>query len=117
MATTSIAVGTMKVAQIPKGGTGFQIVERPIPEPGAGQVRIKVQACGVCHSDALTVEGSCPGIQYPRIPGHEVAGIIDEVGARVSEWTKGSVPVSAGTAARTVEGIGGLGHLGIQFAS
>jgi D-arabinose 1-dehydrogenase-like Zn-dependent alcohol dehydrogenase len=79
----------MKVAQIPKGGAGFQIVERPIPEPGAGQVRIKVQACGVCHSDALTVEGSWPGIQYPRVPGHEVAGIIDEVGPRVSEWTKG----------------------------
>ena len=89
MATTSIAVTTMKVAQIPKGGAGFQIVEREIPAPGAGQVRIKVLACGVCHSDALTVEGSWPGIQYPRVPGHEVAGIIDEVGARVSEWTKG----------------------------
>jgi D-arabinose 1-dehydrogenase-like Zn-dependent alcohol dehydrogenase len=60
MATTSIAVATMKVAQVPKGGAGFQIVERQIPEPGAGQVRIKVQACGVCHSDALTVEGSWP---------------------------------------------------------
>ena len=89
MATTRIAVATMKAAQITKAGAGFQIVEREIPEPEAGQVRIKVQACGVCHSDVLTVEGSWPGIQYPRVPGHEVAGIIDEVGAGVSEWKKG----------------------------
>jgi D-arabinose 1-dehydrogenase-like Zn-dependent alcohol dehydrogenase len=79
----------MKVAQVPKPGADFQILEREIPQPGAGQVRIKVQACGVCHSDAFTKEGSWPGIQYPRIPGHEVAGIIDEVGAGVSEWKKG----------------------------
>jgi D-arabinose 1-dehydrogenase-like Zn-dependent alcohol dehydrogenase len=79
----------MKVAQISKPGAGFEVVEREIPEPGAGQVRIKVQACGVCHSDALTVEGAWPGIQYPRVPGHEVAGIIDEVGEGVSVWTKG----------------------------
>ncbi len=79
----------MKVAQISKPGAGFEIIEREIPKPSAGQVRIKVQACGVCHSDALTKEGSWPGIQYPRVPGHEVAGIIDEVGAGVSEWKKG----------------------------
>jgi D-arabinose 1-dehydrogenase-like Zn-dependent alcohol dehydrogenase len=79
----------MKVAQISKPGAGFEIVEREIPAPHAGQVRIKVQACGVCHSDVLTVEGSWPGIQYPRVPGHEVAGIIDEVGVGVSEWKKG----------------------------
>ncbi|PYX08544.1 MAG: alcohol dehydrogenase [Acidobacteria bacterium] len=79
----------MKAAQISKPGAGFQIVEREIPEPDAGQVRIKVQACGVCHSDVLTVEGLWPGIQYPRAPGHEVAGIIDEVGDGVSEWKKG----------------------------
>jgi D-arabinose 1-dehydrogenase-like Zn-dependent alcohol dehydrogenase len=84
-----IAVAQMKVAQISKPGAGFQIVEREIPEPGAGHVRIKVQACGVCHSDVLTVEGLWPGIQYPRAPGHEVAGIIDEVGDGVSEWKKG----------------------------
>jgi D-arabinose 1-dehydrogenase-like Zn-dependent alcohol dehydrogenase len=89
MATTTVAVGTMKVAQISKPGAGFQVVEREIPEPDAGHVRIKVQACGVCHSDVLTVEGYWPGIQYPRVPGHEVAGIIDEVGAGVSEWKKG----------------------------
>jgi len=89
MATTTVAVATMKVAQISKPGAGFQIVEREIPKPGAGHVRIKVQACGVCHSDVLTVEGLWPGIQYPRVPGHEVAGIIDEVGAGVSAWKKG----------------------------
>src|SRR5437868_810175 len=80
---------TMKVAEITTPGGGFQIVEREIPQPGAGHVRIKVQACGVCHSDMLTVEGGWPGIQYPRVPGHEVAGIIDEVGDGVSGWSKG----------------------------
>jgi D-arabinose 1-dehydrogenase-like Zn-dependent alcohol dehydrogenase len=89
MATTRVAVAPMKMAQISKPGADFQIVEREIPNPGAGQVRIKVQACGVCHSDVLTKEGSWPGIQYPRVPGHEVAGILDEVGAGVSEWKKG----------------------------
>jgi len=79
----------MKVAQVPKPGADFEIVERKIPTPAAGEVRIKVQACGVCHSDALTKDGSWPGIQYPRAPGHEVAGIIDEVGAGVTAWTKG----------------------------
>jgi D-arabinose 1-dehydrogenase-like Zn-dependent alcohol dehydrogenase len=86
---TAIAVATMKVAQIAKPGGGFQIVEREIPQPGAGQVRIKVQACGVCHSDVFTVDGSWPGIQYPRVPGHEVAGVVDAVGAGVSTWKKG----------------------------
>ena len=89
MATTTVAVATMKVAEVSKPGAGFQIIEREIPEPGARQVCIKVQACGVCHSDALTKEGLWPGIQYPRIPGHEVAGVIDKVGAGVSDWKKG----------------------------
>jgi len=89
MATTRIAVAPMKAAQIPKPGADFQIVEREIPNPSAGEVRIKVQACGICHSDVLTKEGAWPGIQYPRVPGHEVAGVIDEVGAGVSEWKKG----------------------------
>jgi len=89
MATTAVAVGTMKVAQVAKPGAEFRIVEREIPEPGPGQVRIKVQACGVCHSDAFVKEGLWPGLQYPRVPGHEVAGIIDEVGANVSAWKKG----------------------------
>src|SRR6266542_996573 len=89
MSTTKVAIAPMKVAQIPKAGADFQIVEREIPMPGVGQVRIKVQACGVCHSDVLTKEGAWPGIQYPRVPGHEVAGIIDELGAGVFEWKKG----------------------------
>ena len=89
MATTAVAPATMKVAQVPKGGADFQVVEREVPTPDAGQVRIKVQACGVCHSDVITKEGALPGIQYPRVPGHEVAGIIDEVGAGVSEWKQG----------------------------
>jgi D-arabinose 1-dehydrogenase-like Zn-dependent alcohol dehydrogenase len=79
----------MKSAQIPKPGADFQIIEREIPQPGAGQVRIKVQACGVCHSDAFTKEGQWPGIQYPRVPGHEVVGTIDEVGVGVTDWKKG----------------------------
>jgi len=89
MATTRVAVAPMKAAQIPKPGADFQIVDREIPQPGPGQVRIKVQACGVCHSDLFTKEGLWPGIEYPRVPGHEVAGIVDEVGAGVSEWKEG----------------------------
>src|SRR5579871_4833847 len=89
MATAQVAIGTMKAAQVSKPGEGLQIVEREIPTPDAGHVRIKVQACGVCHSDSLTVGGAWPGIQFPRVPGHEVAGIIDEVGAGVSAWKKG----------------------------
>jgi D-arabinose 1-dehydrogenase-like Zn-dependent alcohol dehydrogenase len=90
MATTSVAAARMKVAEISKGGAGIKIVEREIPKPGAGQVRIKVQACGVCHSDMITVEGlPWPGLEYPRVPGHEVVGVIDEVGAGVTAWKKG----------------------------
>jgi D-arabinose 1-dehydrogenase-like Zn-dependent alcohol dehydrogenase len=88
MANTNVATAPMKVAQIPNPGADFQIVEREIPTPDARQVRIKVQACGVCHSDALTKDG-WPGIQYPRVPGHEVVGIINAVGDGVSDWTMG----------------------------
>jgi D-arabinose 1-dehydrogenase-like Zn-dependent alcohol dehydrogenase len=79
----------MKVAQVPMAGADFEIVEREIPQPGPGQVRIRVQACGVCHSDMLTKEGAWPGIVYPRVPGHEVAGVIDAAGSGVTQWTKG----------------------------
>jgi D-arabinose 1-dehydrogenase-like Zn-dependent alcohol dehydrogenase len=89
MATTTVAAITMTVAAISKSGGEFEIVEREIPRPGPGQVLIKVQACGVCHSDALTKEGSWPGIKYPRVPGHEVAGVVVEWGAGVSSWAKG----------------------------
>ncbi|MGH8656606.1 MAG: alcohol dehydrogenase [Gammaproteobacteria bacterium] len=79
----------MRVVQVPRPNGPFEIVEREIPQPGAGQVGIKVEACGVCHSDAMTKEGTWPGIQYPRVPGHEIAGIIDAVGTGVAGWTQG----------------------------
>jgi D-arabinose 1-dehydrogenase-like Zn-dependent alcohol dehydrogenase len=79
----------MRAVQVTRANGPFELVEREIPAPGADQVRIKVQACGICHSDSLTKEGAYPGIQYPRVPGHEVAGIIDEVGKGVAGWTKG----------------------------
>src|SRR5437667_9215940 len=89
MATTRVALAPMKAVQVPRPGGDFEIVEREVPQPGAGQVRIKVQACGVCHSDVLVKEGAWPGIVYPRVPGHEVAGVIDAVGSGVTQWTKG----------------------------
>jgi D-arabinose 1-dehydrogenase-like Zn-dependent alcohol dehydrogenase len=79
----------MKAAVVPKPGADFEIVERDIPAPGAGQVRIRVEACGVCHSDYFVKEGMWPGLQYPRVPGHEVAGVIEDVGAGVVRWKKG----------------------------
>jgi D-arabinose 1-dehydrogenase-like Zn-dependent alcohol dehydrogenase len=83
----------MKVAHISKPGGDFEIVEREMRTPRAGQVRIKVQACGVCHSDLFVKEGLWPGIQYPRVPGHEGAGIIDELGGGVVGWSNsGSCP-------------------------
>jgi D-arabinose 1-dehydrogenase-like Zn-dependent alcohol dehydrogenase len=79
----------MKVAVVPKAGGDFQIEEREIPQPGAGEVRIKVEACGICHSDMLVKNGGFPGQQYPRVPGHEVVGVVDEMGSAVTEWKKG----------------------------
>src|SRR5256714_12404912 len=79
----------MKAAQISKPGGDFELVERDIPEPGPGQVRVKVDACGICHSDVLVKEGLWPGLEYPRIPGHEIAGRIDALGADVTAWKKG----------------------------
>jgi D-arabinose 1-dehydrogenase-like Zn-dependent alcohol dehydrogenase len=86
---TIVAVGTMKTAVVPRPNSDFQLIEREVPDPGPGQVRIKVEACGVCHSDVLTKEVIWPGIQYPRSPGHEIAGVIDEVGSDVSTWQRG----------------------------
>jgi D-arabinose 1-dehydrogenase-like Zn-dependent alcohol dehydrogenase len=79
----------MRSVQVPRPGGDFELVERDIPEPRPGTVRIKVQACGICHSDSLTKEGTWPGLQYPRVPGHEVAGIIDAVGDGVRGWKPG----------------------------
>src|SRR5450432_3000499 len=79
----------MRAVQVSHPGGPFEIVEREIPEPGAGSVRIKVQACGICHSDSLTKDGHYPGIEYPRVPGHEIAGIVDAIGSGVAGWTVG----------------------------
>jgi len=79
----------MKAAVVPRPGADFEIVEREIPSPGPVQVRIRVQACGICYSDHYTKNGLWPGIEYPRAPGHEVAGVIDEVGEGVTTWKKG----------------------------
>jgi D-arabinose 1-dehydrogenase-like Zn-dependent alcohol dehydrogenase len=79
----------MKVAIVPKAKADFEIIERDIPTPGTGQVRIKVHACGVCFSDHMVKDGLMPWITYPRSPGHEIAGIIDEVGPHVTAWKKG----------------------------
>jgi len=84
----------MRSVHVTKANGPFELVEKDIPEPGARQVRIKVQACGICHSDSFTKEGLFPGIQYPRVPGHEIAGVIDEVGKDVTQWqTKQRVAV------------------------
>jgi D-arabinose 1-dehydrogenase-like Zn-dependent alcohol dehydrogenase len=79
----------MRAVQVPNAKQPFQLVELEIPEPGTGAVRIKVQACGICHSDEYVKEGSRPGITYPRIPGHEIVGVIDAVGADVAGWQAG----------------------------
>jgi len=79
----------MKAAQISKAGGDWELIERDIPEPVPGQVRVKVEACGICHSDALVKDGVWPGLQYPRVPGHEIAGRVDAVGANVTSWAVG----------------------------
>src|SRR5216117_3828829 len=79
----------MRVVQVTRPNGPFEIAEREIPEPGAGQVRVKVEACGICHSDMFVKEGLWPGLQYPRVPGHEVAGRVDALGGNVTEWKKG----------------------------
>jgi D-arabinose 1-dehydrogenase-like Zn-dependent alcohol dehydrogenase len=79
----------MRVAQVTTAHGPIEVVERPIPDPGPGKVRVKVEACGVCHSDTITKESLFPGIVYPRIPGHEIAGVVDALGQGVTNWTKG----------------------------
>ena len=82
-------MATMRAVQVSEPNGPLELVEREIPEPGAGWVRIKVEACGICHSDSLTKEGLWPGIEFPRVPGHEVAGVIDAIGTGVFGWTIG----------------------------
>src|SRR5271154_1504080 len=79
----------MRAVQVPVAKGLFELVERDVPEPGSGFVRIKVQACGICHSDVYAREGSRPGITYPRIPGHEVAGVVDKLGEGAVPWVVG----------------------------
>jgi D-arabinose 1-dehydrogenase-like Zn-dependent alcohol dehydrogenase len=79
----------MRAVQVASAGGPFELVQRQIPEPGAGQVRIRVQACGICHSDSFTKLGAFPGIQFPRVPGHEVVGLIDAIGTAVPDWKTG----------------------------
>src|SRR6266705_4231836 len=79
----------MRVIQVPRAGGPLELVERDVPEPQPGWARVKVDACGVCHSDALNKEGLWPGIQDPRVPGHEVIGVVDALGERVKPWKRG----------------------------
>jgi D-arabinose 1-dehydrogenase-like Zn-dependent alcohol dehydrogenase len=79
----------MKAVQVSRAGGELEVVERALPEPGPNQVRIKVEACGICHSDMMVKEGHWPGIKYPRVPGHEIAGRIDKVGSGVTAWKVG----------------------------
>jgi D-arabinose 1-dehydrogenase-like Zn-dependent alcohol dehydrogenase len=80
----------MRAMVVPQAGAKLELVERDLPEPGKQEVRVRVHACGVCHSDALTVGGRMPGLQYPRIPGHEVIGTLDAIGSEVQGWTLGT---------------------------
>ena len=82
-------MATMKAIQVSRAKGPFELVERPIPEPGPGEVRIKVEACGICHSDIFVKDGLWPGITYPRIPGHEVSGYVDKLGREVNQWNSG----------------------------
>jgi D-arabinose 1-dehydrogenase-like Zn-dependent alcohol dehydrogenase len=84
-----LGMAKMRAMQVTKPGAPLELVEKEIPSPGAGQVLVKVHACGICHSDSLTVEGYWPGIAYPRVPGHEAAGVVESVGADVLGWKAG----------------------------
>jgi D-arabinose 1-dehydrogenase-like Zn-dependent alcohol dehydrogenase len=77
---------SIRVVQVPSADADFELVERDTPEPGRGQVRVKVQACGVCHSDVFTKTGGYPGVEFPRVPGHEVAGVVDALGEGTEDW-------------------------------
>jgi D-arabinose 1-dehydrogenase-like Zn-dependent alcohol dehydrogenase len=91
-----VIMATMRAVQVSRPGGALELVERPIPEPRPGTVRIKVQACGICHSDSLVKEGQMPGIAYPRVPGHEVVGVIDAVGSDVPPRWKAGQRVGVG---------------------
>ncbi len=79
----------MQAARVPSAGADFELVDLPVPDPAPNEVRVRVEACGICHSDAFVKEGTFPGLEYPRVPGHEVAGVVDAVGSNVSQWSAG----------------------------
>ena len=79
----------MKAVRVPDAGAEFEVVDMNVPEPGPGEVRIAVEACGICHSDVFVKEGQFPGIDYPRVPGHEVVGRVDAIGEGVNAWDDG----------------------------
>src|SRR5947207_3508974 len=79
----------MRAVQVSKPGGAFELVERELPEPAPNQIRVQVEACGICHSDALVKMGAYPGLKLPRVPGHEIAGRVDKVGANVTQWKRG----------------------------
>ena len=88
-----------RAVQVAGPGKQLELVEREVPTPGRGEVLVRVEACGVCHSDSLTVEGGMPGIEYPRVPGHEIAGTVEEIGGSVTRGPRDSASASAGSAA------------------
>jgi D-arabinose 1-dehydrogenase-like Zn-dependent alcohol dehydrogenase len=81
--------GEMRAVQVARAGGPFELVEREVPEPAAGQVRIRVEACGICHADAMVKAGAFPGLAFPRVPGHEIAGRVHALGAGVTAWKPG----------------------------
>ena len=89
MIEEAAAMAKMRAVQVTRAGGSLELVEREVPEPAHGEVRVRVEACGVCHSDSFTVEGEWPGLSFPRIPGHEIAGVIDALGAGVVGWRTG----------------------------
>ena len=91
-------MSTSRVVQVPAPGQGLQLAEREVPRPARGEVLVRIEACGVCHSDSLTVEGAMPSIEYPIVPGHEIAGRIEAVGEGVVPGRSDSGSVSAGSA-------------------
>jgi len=91
-------MSTMQAARVPCGGADFELVDLPVPDPDANEVRVRVEACGICHSDAFVKESTFPGLEYPRVPGHEVAGVVDAVGSDALQWSAGDRAGWAGTA-------------------
>ena len=105
----------MRVVQIKEPNAPFELIERPMPEPGPREVRLKVEACGICHSDAFVVTGTFPGVHYPAVPGHEIAGRIDKLGPGITTWREGQrVGVGPGRGTVTLRDVAETGLLDPQ---